>query len=741
MRAEGFDGTRIISCAKVARPRPAGRRRLLLWPAWAWKVLLPEPRPRRFDVFQTAVLKLCQAGLCKAEDMARRLGLTCDLLGFVLLQLQQMGLLDEQGRPSLRAIKLLDEDDEPPQVDAVGHVFTDALDGALWPRFHHGDLGDMQGEIHWDRGTADLLLGDPGDPRREWALLLRADRNAEPARPSALAILRAARLHRRRLTNHLLARGDVEGAARAATPAPPGQPIRLVRQIGQAQPVFVLTWAFVPRGEPAWRVWDPFGLGESEELRARLERRAERDSRLHKKLEELIGEANQVRKEDRADLARQERARAQERLGSRLGPGLAHLPVEVVEHLLAAEENLGKAAQLLGAGQRGMGRKRIDDFLGRAYAALEEVFGAQVAAFSKPEHLAPLTWQTRTNRRLLLDLAGRLGLDVDPGGPGAGLLDVTRGQVKGAIEHGNRALPGRLAAALLAARGLIQHPLRALARGEPHMLDMLARLKALRDRASHHAGESIDLSDAEAAAQDLFRLMGAMVPGAPSAAPERGPVTVHAEAVELMARLRAQASRQVDQRLPEAADTPTLRVRLIDAQEIALDVAHLRAEAADLLPDRLRDFAMAAGIVVEGALALFDGDAPSSLSEHQVPDDRNALALQARRAAQKLGFSLASDGALPPELARVRPDRVQRALSGGETTLAARTLALLLRAAKDPDHSLRQIAAAAPDALVEVAAIAALRGHGEGTTLDADDVEGVMDRVYRLAGATLQAHV
>ena len=114
------------------REREAGTRRWVLWPVLAWKVLVPESRPRTFDMFQTAILRLCHAGVVRAVDLADRLALDRDLVAFIVLQLQGIQLLDGHGRPSPRALKLLARDEGPAPIDTAGHVFGGALGRRVW---------------------------------------------------------------------------------------------------------------------------------------------------------------------------------------------------------------------------------------------------------------------------------------------------------------------------------------------------------------------------------------------------------------------------------------------------------------------------------------------------------------------------------------------------------------------------------------------------------------------------------
>ena len=64
---------------------------MAVWPAPAYKGLLPSRGKPPFNVFQRAALDMCRAGVRDAEEISRRLALPLDLIGFVLEQLLSIG--------------------------------------------------------------------------------------------------------------------------------------------------------------------------------------------------------------------------------------------------------------------------------------------------------------------------------------------------------------------------------------------------------------------------------------------------------------------------------------------------------------------------------------------------------------------------------------------------------------------------------------------------------------------------
>lgn len=721
------------------RERGAGKRQWVLWPVLAWKVLVPESRPRTFDMFQTAILRLCHAGLVRPADIADRLALDSDLVAFIVQQLRDIQLLDEHGRPSERALKLLSRDEEPVSIDTAGHVFEDALTRRLWPRFVTGALPYAEVEPAEHGHDRLFLRGAPGRPGAT-ARMIPPPPIGAAARPPAQAILRAARLHRRQLSSLQLQRGRFGDAARVAHVGRAVPDIRRVRVVDdQPQPIFVATCLFVPREEPSARfhVADPFGLGLNADLHAEALRLANAGRRgpLTHAIEDLVGEVLDVAGEELTELLRRTTADATHRTRAQLGSATGELPEAVIDRLAAAEERLALARARLGGTNRdrGEGQRHLDDFFGFAYAAVEEAFGSLVGRFDSRAATAVLGVDVWANQRLLCSFATRIGFasDCDPDG----LLVASAGQVDAAVNGRNRALPGRVAAALLVAGERPEHPLWRLARAFPDALGTLGRLKRLRNRGAHAAEAENDLRAADEALADTYRVMRGLVG---STATETAPVDVGDGrtvqwTAELMMRLRGQAARLVERAVPDAIEIPDMRVRLVDAQHKARELELLAAGSAEpgLIASRLRDFALAAGIVVEAGLAALlraAGDA----QPFEIERDRKRFREALTEAARRCGFAL-ERGELPGDLAGVRLDAVERVLAGSEETQNAMMAALLLVGSRDRDHPMRRVAALRPSFVGDCALVARARGHGDKAGIRVDEVETTMALVYELA--------
>lgn len=727
--SSGFDRTTpIIDLGANSQPLRWGSRRWLLWPVHAFKLLIPTPRNRALNLFQRAVLDLCRAGMRWPEQISARLELPTDLVDFLLDQLRDIDLLDQAASPTERALRLLAEEDEPPEIEEVAWVFVDGLSGRLWRRLRRGelpvtdcaDLPDQQHSVRLRRGTI-------GNPRFDNARYLWPDGRAPVVlRPSARDIIKAARSHRRRamafrqewekanpdvLDPNLLAR----------------QGVRVLSPVGE--PTFITVCLFAPddAGQRSWMVTDPCGLGVSDLLRPTINDLAQQDQQgMRRLIERLTGEAWQVDETELAQVLDDAARAAGERVRLRLGEAVDLLPVEALGHLAGAEEALAHAH----AGGPGMARA-LEDAYGKAHTALETVLGWLVGLYPDPELLAALTPDPEHNADLCMNVAVILGFETTD--ETRRLLRVSRAVVKGALLDGNRSLPGRLTAALLATRLHHPYPLAGLGRDCPWALALMARFQQLRNRGQHFSERPPNLAEASADQDRLFDLLRALAGVGPAGAP--APAAVGAAGLDLLLRIRAQAEQRVRNQYSGSDERPQLHTRLIEMETAAITLAKLTEAgdaSADILGGRLRDFVVAAAIAFEALLDEIDHVAAPAGGEppdHALGEDKDRNAAHITAVAAALGFALDDHGALPAALTHAQVERVRRAAAGGGETLSARMVALLLAAGADPRHPVRAVATACPDFLLLVARLVKARGHADLAMIEPTEALALHERL------------
>jgi hypothetical protein len=706
-----FDRTTpVVDFGATSSPLKRGARRWLVWPALAYKVLLASRGNPPFNVFQRAALDMCRAGVRDAEEISRRLALPLDLVGFVIEQLVSIGMLDEQRVPTHRALRLMNGDDEPSEVEDAGYVFVDGVDGkSIWPRVHRGSLPIVDAEF--EQSKAKFQRGTPGNPEPVFANVVWPGSGARSFAPSAYEAQKAARHHARRVRafgREVSGRGDAEDVLDGLKSGG----LRVVDV--EPEPVFVASYVFLPKDarQRSWLVTDPLGLGVSDVLRPGVTKLAKDGKHgLAELLEKVAGQAWHVDEGDLALYLAEATSAATERVQRRLGDAAKLLPADVVARLADADVRL-EGAQTA---------KPIQDFLGNAYAALESVFRWVVSLYPDPSLFSALGHNAPENASLLRRIAEQVGF-VAASQSTLQLLSVTRDLVEGAICFDKKPLQGTLAAALLAAQRNGNHPLATLGAREPDALEFFAQIGKLRIDASHDTSSVPSAEVAVEIRDRLFAVLRALV-GAGAVDVETG-ASAPSWGADLLLRVRAQAE-QASGSYPSLPERPNLRTRVIEMHHAALLVKLLANSTANLdtLKTRVRDAVVAMAIATEAAFAELELQAPTPDSvADAVSDDRQENDEQLAVAADTLGFRTDDFGKLPKSLSYARPERIRAVAFGKKETLSASVTAQLLAAHQQSDHPLRQVAKRLPTLLLDVGRLVEARGHGDDVGATAAEV-------------------
>ena len=691
--------TPVVDFSATSSPLKSDARRWILWPAFAYRVMLPGRSNPPFNIIQRAVLEMCQAGRRDIESISSRLALPLDLVIFVIEQLHGMDALDDMDTPTPRALRLLAEGGEPSEVEESGYVFVDGYSQRLWPRIHQGSLPVIDAEF--EQGKMRFQRGTQGRPETVFATAVFPPHGIQPKKPSAYEAQKAARHHARRVRAF---RREV--ALSSPDNLLDGLKSRGLRVIAtDPEPVFVAVYVFLPKDsrQQSWLVTDPCGLGTSDLLRPGIVRLVKDGKHNVKKLlEDVAGEAWKVDEDDLAAYINEVARTSMQAVTQRLGAAAELLPHDVIKRLADADMRLNGAQTA----------KPIEDFLGHAYAALESVIGWLVTLYPNPSLSAVLGKTPAENAALLHEVARQCGFSSSPS------LFVTRGQVRSAIEGGKGTLPFCLAAALLAAQREDNHPLLMLATRDPSALEFLDKIYRPRNDASHFTSTVATAEDALQIRDQMFSFLRDLVGADSTSVGEinSGP----AEGSDLLLRIRAQAQKAIEA-YPELEDSPDLRIRMIEMFDAALHLKLLSSSTAtppDTVRAKLRDAILAIAITMEAVLTQIQKASPTpKCVAHEITQkitiDREMNAQHLIRAASEIGFTLDAKGYLPQPISHAKADRIHSAAKGNKETLSASIFALVLAATQNKKHPLNELAARIPSLLLDLGRLVDARGHGD----------------------------
>ena len=745
--AASFDKTcAIVDLSPTPKPLSAKGRQWLLWPVWAYRVVVPQPAPECFNLFQRAVLSLCRAGIVRVDEISDRLDLGSELAAYILNQLEEMGLLDRHRELTERAKKLLDEEPEDQVKAEAGYVFVDPFTSELWPRFCRGVLPYSESEF--DGRSAKVERGTVGDPRRENATVIWPHRgDGFPPPPSRRDIVRTCSRSIRAEAAYKRSTGEDNSELDGSL---------LKRHLNQVvllddapEPIFLTTFVFVPQDvsrASLWQVCDPFGLGTSHTLRKQIEELASASSQAGDILKNAIKRATRegfaVDDADFLDLFREQNQKAAEVVNEKAGFDKTICP-KVWERLVQMENEHIKVSDKKVSGQAWDNQQKvIEAMVRRAYEAIEECLADVVRTFPSYDIWRPLGGAIEDNGVLLAKIARRIGFADDPESPCfEQFLRIGSGPVKGVVLHEHRELIALLAAALLSAKDRSEHPFRRCAAEFPELILFLNELKRMRGQAAHYTRIDLEEKDQKKALdfrKNTYHVARLLLPAAEGTTTESRSSSVSAEwGADLVYRLRAQAAYNVEVEFGlHVREVLSLRDELVEVEVLSLEVDKLRraGATAEEVDGRTKDMRIACGNAAEATVALLLTEA--DVSEF-ITDDRAANAERYSEVARMLGFQANKDGQYHEALLKVRPDRAYSAAETRRGVLNALLVVALLQAEQDANHTLREVARANPRFLLDIGEVSQARGHGDGGENEMIDLEALKNHVIAVGKSVL----
>ena len=264
-------------------------RAYILWPAWMYRVVAPRARRRDLDLFQKAILKLCQTGMRQASDIGDKLRIHGDLVDFIIERLQEKNLIGHDGLPTPVGLEVLANEEFYEDDMMVGYVFQDPWKGSLWPRFVE-QIDYAEREVR-DDDYVRINLGSIGVPSFLNAHMQFPNDVAAPIPPTAEEILRTTVDQSRALSRaEALPEVEDEWEGDIEVRHTRLRRISLVDEV--PQPVFLTTYLYSVDDPEEWGNWyvcDPFGLGASYTLHRAIDKQRAESKGLTHALERVLG--------------------------------------------------------------------------------------------------------------------------------------------------------------------------------------------------------------------------------------------------------------------------------------------------------------------------------------------------------------------------------------------------------------------------------------------------------------------
>ena len=481
--AVSFDrGTAILDVGGIRLPPEGGR--WVLWPAWCWRVLVPDPVESRLNTFTRVIARLWQAGVHEPDEMAALTRLHPDMCRQILEMLRQLHFIDRHRRLTVKGRDALAGKAWDTEKLRVVHVFQDPFGEAtsrpLWPTLIE-DLG--YANVDYRRDGRPLLRVDyRRDSPSVMPLVPRVHDVPPPRPPSPRSIVRLA--HQARSGAAAAPEEDPDGGSGSPSPV---QISRVSLITAQPEPVLLVSYVHLPEDaltSADWEALDPFSGWPDAGLKEAMRARMSKDRALAALVAEIEGQLAPADATKRQEEYIRLRAEGAVRVERHLGAWI-HEPEhrEILKLFTEVEADLADA-RLLGA----IGGRLRQTAVNNAVKILEYTFAAVSARYPLPPALVlqlddPVLGDATSVKAQLEE--ARKALAITTPLP-VGMQRQSGDQIaRASVGHLPSFRPS-VVVALLASVAHPGHPLRAALQLRPDLCQQLDEAAGLRNSGVHH---------------------------------------------------------------------------------------------------------------------------------------------------------------------------------------------------------------------------------------------------------------
>lgn len=261
--------------------KPRDNAMAIFWPVWVHRIVYPEVKQPKMNLFQKAVMCLIRAQTHEADAIAALTGLHINLVKLVQAQLVSQGWVnDKVTELTKQGLTVIDEESEQGEKLAIGYLFQDGLTGQLWPRI--------------DKRLKVIEPKNPDEKYPQFVLNRGTGKSLKPFKPS----FKAPSFSTPNNTDTLRAWQNYRSDYRAAQQLYGSDELSekvvlssLLYQSKEPECAWVLVWITASHNNKLWSIKDPFDLrNEAWWLTESLPQLLDNNKNLTLELAKLIGE-------------------------------------------------------------------------------------------------------------------------------------------------------------------------------------------------------------------------------------------------------------------------------------------------------------------------------------------------------------------------------------------------------------------------------------------------------------------
>ena len=480
-----------------------GKRELLLWPVWAYRVVAPKIVNQNINVLQKVVLGMSRVGETRIKKMDDKLSLGSDLIAHVFNELIMKGLIENDGTLTERAKDYYKNDALEDAEQTVGYVFQDPWSGSLWHRFKEDPFNNLI-EIQENNNSSGLILklGTTGSPKMIPAFRVFPPNECVPTTPNSREILFAVQKFKRLLKNK---RYGLKHNNRQSIRDLPDE-VYGIHKISVIEeepvPLYLVTGIHLNQKNSQSKTWfatDPFGLGESWDMRKQIEEKLPEIPSLQDKIKRFIGEEISAGIDNYEQFMKNIEEKAVISLEKMFSREMYNCP-GLFESLLSLQSRYDEYKI------RKIPLKRLmKDIIRDAAEPIEAIFSYILDCYpiSIDEVDKIITIDKEHNRSIFNNIGESFGYKTPlPGG-----LVTDKNKIIGIIKYNTTTLGPLVLLNLLSARHLPDHPLKMVGQIAPDLFERIGYVKLNRDPQSHFAKNGKEEFDVDNQVKSTFYII------------------------------------------------------------------------------------------------------------------------------------------------------------------------------------------------------------------------------------------
>ena len=474
----------------------------ILWPVIAYKVMVPYPRQKDLNLFQETILRLFELGINDTNIIAHRLSLNPDLVEFIVKQLRGLKLISELKLTD--AAKAILQDDDDIYQDRIGYVFYDCIGQFYWDFF----AAELQ-LTDFDTGYMNRVVrtGDIGNPIVFKALVVNPqDMCTINETPDNLKIMETIIRHKRRISRISKIEGDDTYINKRLTGT-----VERVRYLNSRLPVFIATRFTRPTLEEnvvSWHICHPFGGGISNNLKEMVLRL--NNDPAYSQLKFLCDSIlKEVAEESIADIKnkREKGASAAEVALTRIFSERIYMYTYLLEASTSLITNFASIKEdsfqdLIGI------KTKLERFADSAYKVLSEALYCLYSTNRSKLNIGNLFPDTTLNAQLMVGIAKNCGFNESS--QLYRFLAVKIGMIRYLDDA--KQMQGLIAANLLIAMEMPDHPFYAISEVSKDFLLWLKGVREIRNIANHSDQEGINFKDVKSFLYSVLKAIYILLP-------------------------------------------------------------------------------------------------------------------------------------------------------------------------------------------------------------------------------------